>query len=62
VSWAALPSRPENAQVYGKEDFPYTEAAHYSALLWHSQAGGRVGVILTIVMNKWSLELEQYVK
>ena len=50
--------------MYGKENFPYSEAAYYSSMLWHTQAEGKVvvhnvllqcepsnqvGVILTIV-------------
>jgi len=30
----------ENAKVYGKENFPYSEAAYYSSMLWHTQAEG----------------------
>ena len=32
----------ENAKVYGKEKFPYSEAAYYSSMLWHSQTKGKV--------------------
>ena len=34
--------RSENAKVYGKEKFPYSEAAYYSSMLWHSQTEGKV--------------------
>ena len=32
----------ENANVFGKGSFPYSEAAFYSSQLWHSQTGGKV--------------------
>ena len=32
----------ENAKVYGKGKFPYSEAAYYSSKLWHTQSEGKV--------------------
>ena len=32
----------ENAKVYGKENFPYSEAAYYSSMLWFNQTEGKV--------------------
>jgi len=55
----------ENAQVYGKENFPYSEAAFYSSMLWHNQTEGKVGVILTIVSARDRTEdakLDSYVR
>ena len=34
--------RLENAKVYGKGKFPYSEAAYYSSKLWHTQSEGKV--------------------
>jgi len=49
----------ENAQVHGKEHFPYTEAALRSVHLWHSLTHARV--LLTIVHSgKASKEMLAY--
>ena len=51
----------ENAQVHGKEHFPYTEAALRSVNLWHTLTHARV--LLTIVHSgKASKELLAYQK
>ena len=46
INWikisACIFSCSENAKVYGKEKFPYSEAAYYSSMLWHSQTEGKV--------------------
>jgi len=51
LAWLSA-GEAENAQVYGKENFPYKVAASYAARLWHSQTQGKVGVIMTIVSDK----------
>ena len=51
----------ENAQVYGKEKFPYSEAAVRSVRLWHHLTRARV--VITIVYTGQSLppqSLTQY--
>ena len=35
-------SSSENAKVYGKRNFPYSEAAFYSSKLWGTQSEGKV--------------------
>ena len=46
INWikitACIFSCSENAKVYGKGNFPYSEAAYYSSMLWHSQTEGKV--------------------
>jgi len=55
----------ETAQVFGKGNFSYKEAATFSARLWNSQTEGKVGVILTIVTDKQrgdDNDLEDYIR
>ena len=46
-------SSSENAKVYGKRNFPYSEAAFYSSKLWGTQSEGKV-VLSTLLNCGWS--------
>ena len=51
----------ENAQVHGKENFPYTEAALRSVKLWHSLTHAKV-LLVVVYSGKVSKEMVAYQK
>ena len=52
----------ENAQIYGKKNFPYGSAAKLSSKLWLNISDGEVRVALTIVHNdqEYGSDLREY--
>ena len=48
----------ENAKLFGKENFPYSEAAFFSSILWQNQTEGKVSFSKSCVrqsFNRWGL-------
>ena len=52
----------ENAQIYGKHNFPYDHAAELSSKLWRNITDGEVRVALTIVYSDltYGSDLQRY--